>query len=168
VGAREMTLVLDGELSLDAARERAKLAVVMGEANGVVTVTDGTRILYQCWGDGADFYELQYELEEARRRSPRLALPIPVELVWGDGPHGARTADVSYHGAKVLCTSMCPPDTPVEVKNLESGARAHFRVVWIADHEADVSWAFKLGLEFTDDLSPDFWGADYQRQARES
>ena len=53
----------------------------------------------------------------------------------------SRAADVIsralQHGAKVLCTSMCPPDTDVEVKNLESGARAHFRVVWIADHEAD-------------------------------
>jgi PilZ domain len=161
----DMRLVLEGELSLDAAKQQAKTAVLRGQATGVVTITDGSRTLYQCWGDGADFYELDYPIEESRRRSPRVPILIPVELEQEHTVLGARTADVSYHGALVLCASMCPPDSRLTVRNMENGGRATCRVVWIAAHEADASWAFKLGLEFDADLQPGFWGAEYQRRA---
>jgi hypothetical protein len=155
----ETTLVLDGELSLDSAKAEAKRVVLKGEKQGVVTVTDGQRTLYQCWGDGADFYELQYEIENSRRRTARVPRLVPIEIGSGDVAHGARTADVSASGALVLSTSLYPPDARVTVRNLENGEIASFRVVWIAAHEADALWAFKLGLELDDPAQVSMWAA---------
>jgi hypothetical protein len=149
-------LVLTDEHSFDAARERAKRAVLTGKTPGVVIVADGARVLYECWSDGGDFYERRYETEESRRRGRRIELEIPVELACETSVDGGRTVDVSGRGALVLTATQYPPDSLVRLKNLDSGGAAVGRVVW--------SIPGKLGLELVDEATPGFWGPDLEHR----
>jgi len=88
-------------------------------------------------------------------------LQIPIELtVFGECLQ-TTTVLVSRHGAMVRYSTTLPVGTRLEIRNLVSGAKATFRVVW-AWPDGELEGQVKLGLEMVESAAS-FWGAAYER-----
>jgi hypothetical protein len=90
-----------------------------------------------------------------RRRSPRIALSVPIRLTGEGRSCEARTAIVNDHGALIVAPIEFPADATLEVKQLTTGETVAARVVWCGGE--DLPGEVKLGIELAAE-HPAFWG----------
>lgn len=95
---------------------------------------------------------------ESRRRSPRVAVQVPVEVGFAGVVLEGRTALVSRHGALIQCGVNCARNDVLDVTNKATHEQVLCRVVWCGSEIVD--GARKLGVEMGDDR-PAFWGIDF-------
>lgn len=103
--------------------------------------------------------ELAPVSEADRRRSPRVLLEIPVQVVWTDGKgegHTERvtTRVVNAYGALLHLKSPMVVDTELEIHNVTTMAKLTARVVWVGDPEPHGGQ--EIGIELGNP-DPDFW-----------
>ena len=93
------------------------------------------------------------------RRSPRVAIDMPVEIV-GQSVNGkafrqeTRTTVVNAHGAHLVLTTTTEIEVSIILKNKKTGAEVQCRVVYQKRMEGGKA---ELGVEFVDP-QPRFWG----------
>lgn len=95
-----------------------------------------------------------------RRRSRRVSLVHPVELVGDREAVRGRTREVSRHGALVLSLRDCPSGQPLWLRNLVSGRVRPARVVRSGPAAGVPGVGFDVAVEF-DEPPRDFWGPEY-------
>lgn len=102
-------------------------------------------------------------MKDERRRSPRVALEIPLRVKW-TGPDGriteeqTRTEVLNGAGARIRLKNPIEMGLEMEIVNLENKESARARVVWASEHSPPDGQ--RLGIEF---LTPRaaFWGSQY-------
>jgi hypothetical protein len=92
------------------------------------------------------------------RRSPRVALSIPIALRWEGQRFSGSTLVVNNHGALVYAARNITLGDIFELENVRSRVLCHCRVVWPAG--SDRTGFFKLGVEMLES-HPAVWGSDY-------
>jgi hypothetical protein len=97
--------------------------------------------------------------EVQRRRSPRIALPLPVRIFGTDFTgtdfvEDTTTIVVNYHGAKIRLTRQLLPDQEIVILCSQNKREAVFRVV--AKIREHTFW----GVECTDPKDG-FWGVEF-------
>jgi len=100
--------------------------------------------------DPAAYHEL--------RRSPRVALRIPIALRWEGERFSGSTLIVNSHGALLYAQRNVTVGDIFELENVRTRVHCHCRVVWQAG--LDQSGFFKLGVEMLES-NPQVWGSDY-------
>jgi hypothetical protein len=95
-----------------------------------------------------------------RRRSRRVPLGHPIELIFGRDAFPGRTQVVNRHGALVLSARDCPAGSPLWVRNLVSGRARPARVVRSRPPRESPGTGYDLAFEF-EEPPRDFWGPDY-------
>ena len=100
--------------------------------------------------DPAAYHEL--------RRSPRVALRIPIGLRWEGQRFIGSTLIVNSHGALLYAQRNITVEDIFELENVRTRVHCHCRVVWQAG--LDQSGFFKLGVEMLES-NPAVWGSDY-------
>jgi hypothetical protein len=98
------------------------------------------------------------EAGEARRRSPRIPVQVPVDVDFGGTIVAGRSAVVNRHGALILCSLNCAENDSLELTNKKTNEQVGCRVVWCSSEIVDGER--KLGVELSQD-SPAFWGIDF-------
>jgi hypothetical protein len=91
---------------------------------------------------------------EEKRQSPRAKLSVPVQIQGPNFSCMGSSADVSLHGALVLCAVKSPPGSELTITRTDNQLTARFRVVW---EEGSDKGLYKLGIESLDE-QPAFWG----------
>lgn len=99
---------------------------------------------------------------ESRRRSPRIAAQVPLEVTFEGVTVGGRSAVVNRHGALILCGLNCPDGVVLAVKNKTNDETVACRVVWCGSEVVEAER--KLGIEMLE-AHPDFWGLDFEALA---
>ena len=94
------------------------------------------------------------------RRSPRVALNVPLRVQSENSAGNAHTAVVNRHGALILCPMQYAEGTQVDVWNLRTGDHARARVAWYGGQ--DLPGLHKEGIELID-YKPAFWGPEYDQ-----
>ncbi len=92
------------------------------------------------------------------RRSPRVALRIPISMRWDGQRFNGSTLIVNSHGALVYAQRNVAVGDIFELENVRTRVMCHCRVVWGAG--LDQSGFFKLGVEMLES-NPAVWGSDY-------
>ena len=92
------------------------------------------------------------------RRSPRVALRIPLALRWEGQRFSGSTLIVNSHGALLYAQRNVTVGDFFELENVRTRVLCHCRVVWQAG--LDQSGFFKLGVEMLES-NPAVWGWDY-------
>jgi hypothetical protein len=100
--------------------------------------------------DPAAYHEL--------RRSPRVALRIPIGLRWEGERFSGSTLIVNTHGALLYAQRNITVGDLFELENVRTRVLCHCRVVWQAG--LDQTGFFKLGVEMLES-NPQVWGSDY-------
>ena len=95
---------------------------------------------------------------ESRRRSPRIAAQVPIDVAFQGAVIQGQTAVVNRHGALILCGLNCGDDDLLDVTNRTTLEQVACRVVWCGSEL--VGGRRKLGVEMTEDR-PRFWGIDF-------
>ncbi len=105
-------------------------------------------------------------LSDDRRRSPRLALEIPLQIVFEGSRFLVHTALVGRDGALVHSPRLCPLGSTLEATNPANGRSARLRVVWARVEKAVPSRVIRLALE---SMNPGtgLWACEYERRLRE-
>jgi len=103
--------------------------------------------------------ELAPVSEADRRRSPRVLLEIPVQVIWTDArgerhTERATTKVVNAYGALLHLKSPMVVDTELEIHNVTTMAKITARVVWVGDPAPHGGQ--EIGVELGDP-DPDFW-----------
>jgi len=101
---------------------------------------------------------------ESRRRSPRVAAQVPIEVASEGVVVSGRTAVVNRHGALILCGINCADGEVLEVRNKTTHEAVACRVVWCGSEVIDAER--KLGIEMLEDR-PEFWGLDFSALAEQ-
>ncbi|MBI1984261.1 MAG: PilZ domain-containing protein, partial [Acidobacteria bacterium] len=101
--------------------------------------------------------------EPLRRRSPRIALPLPIR-VYGtdftgtDFVEDSITIVVNHHGAKIRLARQLLPDQEIVILSIENKREAVFRVVAkIRETEGQLTF---WGVECTEPKDG-FWGVEF-------
>lgn len=126
---------------------------------------------FGCWEVGVALLSQQsgfFRIPEAaglpraheRRRSRRVSLAHPVELVREREAFRGRTRTVNRHGALVLSPRGWPAGEPLWVRNLVSGRARPARVVRSGPALSIPGPGFDVALEF-EEPPPGFWSPDY-------
>jgi hypothetical protein len=97
---------------------------------------------------------------EERRRSRRVYLGHPIELVREREVFPGRTRVVNRHGALVVSDRDCAAGSPLWVHNLVSGRARPARVVRTSPTHDGAMEGFELAFEF-EEPPRDFWGPEY-------
>jgi len=92
------------------------------------------------------------------RRSPRVALRIPIGLRWEGERFTGSTLIVNSHGALLYAQRNVMVGDMFELENVRTRVLCHCRVVWQAG--LDQTGFFKLGVEMLES-NPAVWGSDY-------
>ncbi len=92
------------------------------------------------------------------RRSPRVALRIPIGLRWEGQRFTGSTLIVNNHGALLYAQRNVTVGDICELENMRTRVHTHCRVVWQAG--LDQTGFFKLGVEMLE-ANPQMWGSDY-------
>ena len=100
--------------------------------------------------DPAAYHEL--------RRSPRVALRIPITLRWEGQRFSGSTLIVNSHGALLYAQQNITVGDFFELENVRTRVLCHCRVVWQAG--LDQTGFFKLGVEMLES-NPQVWGSEY-------
>jgi hypothetical protein len=105
--------------------------------------------------------------ESERRRSTRVLLVIPVEVVWTskDGlqvQESAETEVVSKHGALLRMSTRLPSNVQVELRRPASGQKAKARVVGAGNPSPDGLARVAVELDAPCDT---FWGVSFPNLA---
>jgi hypothetical protein len=95
---------------------------------------------------------------ELRRRSPRIAVQVPIGVSFGDTIASGHTAIVNRHGALILCIGNYVEGDVLDVMNKTTQESVRCRVVWCSSEIAD--GVRKLGVEMEEDRAA-FWGIDF-------
>jgi hypothetical protein len=101
--------------------------------------------------------------EVQRRRSPRIALPLPIR-VYGtdftgtDFVEDSTTIVVNHHGAKIRLTRQLLPDQEIVILSVQNKQEAVFRVV-AKIRETEGKHTF-WGVEIADPKDG-FWGVEF-------
>ena len=101
--------------------------------------------------------------EVQRRRSPRIALPLPIR-VYGtdftgtDFVEDSTTIVVNYHGAKIRLARQLLPDQEIVILSVQSKKEGVFRVV-AKTRETEGRLTF-WGVECTEPMDG-FWGVEF-------
>jgi hypothetical protein len=115
--------------------------------------------------------------EPQRRRSPRLALPLPIRVFGTDFTgmdfvEDSTTIIINYHGAKIRLARQLLPDQEVVILSVQTNKEGVFRVV-AKSREVEGRHTF-WGVECLDPKDG-FWGVEFpsmqpedQRTARVS
>jgi hypothetical protein len=152
-----LILEVENRSTREVARVRAVSCADEPDAFGFWHV--GVALLSQRSG----FFRVTDEEESAdgheRRRSQRVALVHPVELVREKEALPGRTRVVNRHGALVLAVRSCPSGEPLWVRNFVSGRVRRARVVRSEPARA-VPDCFEVVFEF-EQPPRDFWGPEY-------
>ena len=96
------------------------------------------------------------------RRSPRVAIDMPVEVV-GQRVNGkvfrqeTRATAVNAHGAQLILGMAIEIQPSIHLRNKKTGAEAQCRVVYQKRIETEKA---ELGIEFVDS-QPTFWGITF-------
>lgn len=98
--------------------------------------------------------------EHERRRSRRVPLAHPLELVREREAFQGRTLVVNRHGALVLSPLSCAAGEPLWVRNFVSGRARPARVVRSGPALNVPGDGFDVVFEF-EEPPPDFWSPDY-------
>jgi hypothetical protein len=103
--------------------------------------------------------ELKPLTGEDRRRSPRVLLEIPVQVIWTDAKgerhtERATTKVVNAYGALLHLKSPMVVDMELEIHNVATMAKIQARVVWVGD--PDPRGGQEIGIELGNP-DPDFW-----------
>ena len=93
-----------------------------------------------------------------QRRSPRIALRIPIGLRWEGERFVGSTLIVKSDGALLYAQRNITVGDIIELENVRTRVHCHCRVVWQAG--LDQSGFFKLGVELLES-NPAVWGSDY-------
>lgn len=100
--------------------------------------------------DPAAYHEL--------RRSPRVALRIPIGMRWEGQRFVGSTLIVNSYGALLYAQRNVTVGDIFELENVRTRVLCHCRVVWQAG--LDQTGFFKLGVEMLES-NPQVWGSDY-------
>jgi hypothetical protein len=92
------------------------------------------------------------------RRSPRVALAIPIALRWEGQRFSGSTLVVNSHGALVHAARNITVGDIFELENVRTRVLCHCRVAWQGG--LDRTGFFKLGVEMLE-AHPAVWGSDY-------
>jgi len=92
------------------------------------------------------------------RRSPRVALRIPISMRWEGERFNGSTLIVNTHGALLYAQRNVEVGDIFELENVRTRVICHCRVVWQAG--LDQTGFFKLGVEMLES-NPAVWGSDY-------
>ncbi len=92
------------------------------------------------------------------RRSPRVALRIPIALRWEGHRFSGSTLVVNCHGALMYAQQNLLVGEIFELENVRTRVFCHCRVVW--QRGLDQTGFFKLGVEMLE-ARPAMWGPDY-------
>jgi hypothetical protein len=92
------------------------------------------------------------------RRSPRVALAIPIALRWEGQRFSGSTLLVNSHGALVYAARNVSVGDIFELENVRTRVLCHCRVMWQAG--LDRTGFFKLGVAMLE-AHPAVWGSDY-------
>jgi hypothetical protein len=99
------------------------------------------------------------------RRSPRVALRIPIAMRWEGQRFTGSTLIVNSHGALLYAQRNVATGDIFELENVRTRVVCHCRVVWQAG--LDQSGFFKLGAELLEP-NPAVWGSDYSMALAQS
>ena len=100
--------------------------------------------------DPAAYHEL--------RRSPRVALRIPIGMRWEGQRFVGSTLIVNSYGALLYAQRNVTVGDIFELENVRTRVLCHCRVVWQGG--LDQTGFFKLGVEMLES-NPAVWGSDY-------
>ena len=92
------------------------------------------------------------------RRSPRVALRIPIALRWEGHRFSGSTLVVNSHGALMYAQQNVLVGEIFELENVRTRVFCHCRVVW--QRGLDQTGFFKLGVEMLE-AHPAMWSPDY-------
>jgi hypothetical protein len=92
------------------------------------------------------------------RRSPRVALRIPLGLRWEGQRFTGSTLIVNSHGALVYAQRNVTMGDMFELESVPTRSHCHCRVVWQSG--LDQTGFFKLGVEMLEP-NPLVWGSEY-------
>lgn len=98
------------------------------------------------------------EAHSSERRSPRVALSMPIALRWEGERFGGSTLIVNTHGARVYAQRNVAVGEIFELENVRTRVLCHCRVLWQGG--LDHTGFFKLGVEMLE-AHPSVWGSDY-------
>ena len=93
------------------------------------------------------------------RKSPRIALRVPLEIRTTEALCEATSAVVNQHGALILAPVPYPVGTRLDIRNMETRRSTSGRVVWSS--QPDVKGDCKVGIAFTK-RATNFWGEDHR------
>lgn len=95
---------------------------------------------------------------EVRRRSPRIAAQVPIDVAFEGVSSDGRTAQVSRHGGVIVCALNCSEEDLLEVSNATTRESVRCRVVWCGREL--IHGERKLAIAMLEDR-PNFWGIDF-------
>ena len=94
------------------------------------------------------------------RKSPRIALRVPLDIRAIEALSEATSAVVNQHGALILAPVPYPVGTRLDLRNMETHRSTPGRVVWSGD--PDVKGDCEVGIAFTRRVT-NFWGVEHRR-----
>ena len=100
-----------------------------------------------------------------QRRSRRVLVTLPLELLANGEVIPATTAVINLNGALILCSVKWPQGSELKFRNAENGVVVRGHVVWSGD--VAPNGLHKLGIEFTA-ASPELWGSHYDPNSLET
>jgi hypothetical protein len=96
--------------------------------------------------------------DDSRRRSPRIAAQVAIDVGYKGVNADGRSALVSRYGGLILCGLNCAEQDLLHVRNRSTLETVQCRVAWCGSELIDGER--KLGIELLEDR-PDFWGIDF-------
>jgi len=106
-------------------------------------------------------------LSDDRRLGPRLALEIPLQIVFEGTRFLVQTALVGRQGVLVHSPRLCPLGSIVDATNPANGRSARLRVVWARVEKAAPKRFIRLALQRVEP-GTELWAYEYERCLQEA